>query len=281
MTLLANLLMPGVQILRTMTSHIITLTTDFGLDDFFVGAMKGVILTINPAAMIVDITHTIPPHDIRAAAFTLAQAYREFPPGTIHVVVVDPGVGSTRKPLLVLTPRYTFVGPDNGVFSFIYAEEKAPTCIHITAEHYFRQPVSHTFHGRDIFAPVAAWLSKGLAPDGFGSRINEYVKFEIPYPEILDQTHIRGHVIHIDRFGNLITNITEKELPPDAIRAGAKLVINGHTITRFQSHFAEAPAGEPFAVFGSTGRWEIAVYLDLAERVLNASAGTTVDLFFS
>lgn len=262
-----------------MTSPIITLITDFGMDDFFVGAMKGVILTINPAAIIVDISHTIPPHDIRAAAFTLAQAYREFPPGTIHVAVVDPGVGSTRKPLLVITSQYAFVGPDNGVFSFIYAEEPAPTCIHITAGHYFRQPVSRTFHGRDIFAPVAAWLSRGLAPDRFGPRINDYVRFEIPRPERLSPTQIRGHIIHIDRFGNLITNITANELPPDVACAGIKLVIHGHTITRFQSHFAEAAGGEPFALFGSTGRLEIAIWRDSAENLLKASVGDVVDIF--
>jgi hypothetical protein len=262
-------------------SGIITLATDFGSDDFFVGAMKGVILKINPAATIIDLTHLIPPHDIRAAAFTLAQCYREFPDGTIHVVVVDPGVGSTRNPLLVVTPSHTFVGPDNGIFSFIFAEDKVEACIHITADQYFRNPVSHTFHGRDIFAPVAAWLSRGIAPDCFGSRINDYIKLDFPRPEIINSTHIRGHVIHIDRFGNLITNLTEKELPSNAFGAGIKLVINNHSITQFQSHFAQNTSGEAFALVGSTRRLEIAVYLDSAERILNASVGTVVDVFLS
>lgn len=259
-------------------SSIITLTTDFGLDDFFVGAMKGVILSINPSITIVDITHTIRPHDIRDAAFTLAQAYGEFPSGTIHVVVVDPGVGSSRKPILLTTSRYAFIGPDNGVFSFIYAEEEIEHIIHITADQYFRQPISQTFHGRDIFAPTAAWLSKGIDPTCFGHPLTDVVKFDLPRPRAISPTHIRGHVIHIDRFGNLITNLTSKDVPPEAARSGTRFIINDHTIIRFQSHFAEAPPGEPFAILGSTGRWEIAINQDSAAERLNASVDTPIDV---
>lgn len=258
---------------------VITLTTDFGLDDFFVGAMKGVILSINPAVRIIDITHTIRPHDVREAAFTLAQAYAEFPPGTIHVAIVDPGVGSARRPIIVLTPMHLFIGPDNGIFSFIYAQDEARAIIHITAEHYFRKPVSRTFHGRDIFAPVAAWLSAGVAPDSFGQPINDPVRFEVPQPELISATHIRGQVIHIDRFGNLITNLTGQHLSSQTGLRAVRLVINNQTITRVQSHFAETVAQEPFGVIGSTGRLEIAVYQNSAEKVLNASVGTTVDLY--
>ncbi len=259
-------------------SSIITLTTDFGLDDFFVGAMKGVILSINPSITIVDLTHTVRPHDIRGAAFTLAQAYREFPPGTIHVVVVDPGVGSSRKPILLTTSRYAFIGPDNGVFSFIYAEEDIEHIIHLTADQYFRRPISQTFHGRDIFAPTAAWLSKGIDPTCFGPRLTEIVTFDLPRPRMLSPTHVRGHVIHIDRFGNLITNLTTRDVSPEAARSGTRFIINDHIITRFQSHFAEAPAGEPFVILGSTGRWEVAVYQDSAAKRLNASVNTSVDV---
>jgi hypothetical protein len=262
-------------------SGIITLITDFGLDDFFVGAMKGVILSINPSATIVDLTHTMKPHDIPAAAFTLAQAYRAFPHGTIHVVVVDPGVGSARKPLLVASRQFAFVGPDNGVFSFIYEQGEAEAVIQITSEHYFRKPVSQTFHGRDIFAPVAAWLSRGLNPDGFGHRITEYVKCDLPQPHMIGPTHIRGQVIHIDRFGNLITNLTGNQLTAKILDAGIELVVADHTIGTIQTHFAENPSGEPFALFGSTGRLEIAVYLDSAEKLLNASIGTPVDVLLS
>ncbi|MCS6804678.1 MAG: SAM-dependent chlorinase/fluorinase [Acidobacteriota bacterium] len=258
---------------------VITLTTDFGLDDFFVGAMKGVILSINPAVHIVDITHTIRAHDVREGAFTLAQAYAEFPPGTIHVAIVDPGVGSARRPIIVLTPMHLFVGPDNGIFSFVYAQEDVRAIIHITAEHYFRKPVSRTFHGRDIFAPVAAWLSAGVAPESFGQPIHDPVRFELPQPERISATHIRGQVIHVDRFGNLLTNLTGQHLSSDVALRGATLVVNERRITRFQSHFAEAAAEEPFAVVGSTGRVEIAVYQDSAERILNASVGTTVDVY--
>jgi hypothetical protein len=264
-----------------MNSQIITLTTDFGPDDFFVAATKGVILTINPCVRIVDVTHSIRAHDIRSAAFTLSNCYREFPEGTIHVVVVDPGVGSSRRAILVVTKQHYFVGPDNGVFSYIYAEEKITSVISIEAEQYFHQPVSQTFHGRDVFAPVAAWLSKGLDPTSFGSAIIDYVKFDIPQPEKISATHIRGYVIHIDRFGNLITNLTAEHLPTELLSAGAKLIINEREITRFQTHFAEAPLDEPFALFESTGRLEIAIFQESAANKLGADVGMTVDLTLS
>jgi hypothetical protein len=276
---LAIWLKPKIQMFGTMNTKLITLTTDFGLDDFFVGAMKGVILSINPVAQVIDITHTIRAHDIREAAFTLAQTYNEFPPGTIHVAIVDPGVGSARRPIIVLTPMHIFVGPDNGIFSFVYAQEDIRAIIHATAEQYFRKPVSHTFHGRDIFAPVAAWLSAGVAPESFGKRIQDHVRFEIPRPEVISPMHTRGQIIHIDRFGNLMTNLTMNELSSVVTDAGMKLVVGKHEITQIQSHFAQSPTGEPFAVFGSTGRLEIAVYRDSAEQILDASVGMAVDLY--
>jgi hypothetical protein len=260
-----------------MNSRIITLTTDFGVDDFFVAAMKGVILSINPRVQIIDVTHSVPAHDTRSAAFTLSNCYHEFPAGTIHVAVVDPGVGSSRRAILVVTGRYYLVGPDNGVFSDIYAEESISSVITIEAEPYFHRPLSQTFHGRDIFAPVAAWLSKGVAPTSFGPPISDYVKFEVPHPERISPTHIRGHVVHIDRFGNLITNLTAKRLPPEFL-AGATLIVNQREITRFHTHFAEAPPDQPFALFGSTGRLEIAVFQESAANRLNAEVGTLVEL---
>jgi hypothetical protein len=257
-----------------MNSRIITLTTDFGGDDFFVAAMKGVILSIHPEVHIVDVTHSVPAHDLRSAAWTLANCYREFPIGTIHVAVVDPGVGSSRRPILVTTEQHCFVGPDNGLFSYVYEQEEVVSTIHIQASEYFRHPVSRTFHGRDIFAPVAAWLSKGLSPSALGPAISDYVKFEVPQPELISPTHVRGHVLHIDRFGNLITNLTARHWAD-----GAKLIVNGHDITRFQTHFADAPAGGPFAYIGSTGRIEIAVFRDSAAKWLGADVHTTIDLY--
>ena len=155
---------------------IITLLTDFGAADYFVGALKGAILSVNPQAQVVDITHEIAAHDIRAGAFTLLAAYEAFPPQTIHVAVVDPGVGSSRRPILVATREHFFVGPDNGLFSYICEREPEPRVYHLTEEKFFRPMVSATFHGRDIFAPVAGALSKGTPPASLGELITDYVR---------------------------------------------------------------------------------------------------------
>ncbi|MFY9554169.1 MAG: SAM-dependent chlorinase/fluorinase, partial [Blastocatellia bacterium] len=156
---------------------LITITTDFGEADYFVPAMKGVIYGINPDAEVVDLTHLIPPHDIYAAAFTLMCCYRDFPRNTIHLVVVDPGVGSARRPIMVMVDGYNFVGPDNGVFSYIYQREQVNRVVHFTTEHYFRRPVSNTFHGRDVFAPCAAYVSKLVDWQKMGDEISDPVRF--------------------------------------------------------------------------------------------------------
>ncbi len=191
---------------------LITLTTDFGYDDAFVGVMKGVILKINPEARIVDLTHGIKPQDVQEAAFTIGMNYRYFPSDTIHVVVVDPGVGSARRPLLVFSENHFFIGPDNGVFSYIYrVKHETLQVIHIAADHYFLQKRSPTFQGRDLFAPVAAWFSRGVNIQKFGDPITDYRMINIPFPDAADGRVI-GSVIHIDRFGNAITNISRADL---------------------------------------------------------------------
>lgn len=258
---------------------IITLTTDFGESDYFVPAMKGVIYSINPAAEVVDITHMIPPHDIYAAAFTLMCCYRDFPRLTIHVVVVDPGVGSSRRPILVMTDDYNFIGPDNGVFSYIYQLEQVNRVVHLTSGHYFRTPVSNTFHGRDIFAPCAAYFSKGIEWRMMGQEISDPVRFNVPRPVALSEKQIRGHVIHIDRFGNIITNLTQKDVPEDKIRAGARVRIGQHEAARFLTHFAEANQNELFAYFGSAGFLELAVPRQPAARLVEARRGMEVEVF--
>ncbi len=161
-------------------SRVVTFTTDFGLSDAFVGIMHGVVLNIQPDTRIVDVCHSITSYDIFDGAWTIAQAYRFFPPRTVHVVIVDPGVGGTRRPIVVETEDYIFVAPDNGVLSLIEARESKFVVRHVTAERYFLQPVSQTFHGRDIFAPVAGWLSKGAAPSEFGAEISDYVRAPLP-----------------------------------------------------------------------------------------------------
>jgi S-adenosylmethionine hydrolase len=192
---------------------IITLTTDFGLNDHFVGAMKGVILEIAPEAQIIDISHAVQPFDILDGALTISQAYSYFPSGTVHMVIVDPGVGTARRPVLMTGDRHMFVAPDNGVLSLIYDREERISVRHVTAEHYFLQPGSNTFHARDIFSPVAAYLAKGVEPDRFGDEITDYVRFGAPRPKPVDEHTLRGVILKVDRFGNLITNITPQDAP--------------------------------------------------------------------
>src|SRR5262245_14904204 len=211
----------------------ITLLTDFGLGDYFVPAVKGVILTINPKASIIDITHDLAAHDIQAAAFTLGACYHNFPSGTVHVVVVDPGVGSPRRAIVAAAGGYFFVGPDNGVFSFVYARESNPRVFHITNDRYFSRTVSATFHGRDVFAPVAAHIARGARLEEIGAEVEDYVRFEIPRPRpgwIETRGVIEGRIIHIDRFGNCVTNFTEAELNPDEIAPSTKIHIAGREV---------------------------------------------------
>src|SRR3989338_4894208 len=166
-----------------MARPIVTLTTDFGEQDYYVGAMKGVILDVCPDTEVIDLCHNVLPYDILDAAFTIAQSYRWFPLRTVHLVVVDPGVGTQRRPILVSGDRHFFIGPDNGIFSFIYPEQEKLTVWHITGDHYFHQPVSNTFHARDVFAAVAGWLAKGVEPRQFGDEIEDYTKLTIPTPK--------------------------------------------------------------------------------------------------
>src|SRR5271167_3357390 len=193
-------------------SRIVTLTTDFGLSDPFVGIMHGVVLNIHPETTVVDISHAVHSYDLLDGALTIAQAYRFFPPRTLHVVVVDPGVGSRRRPIIVETDDYLFVAPDNGVLSLVKAREPKFCVRHITAERYFLQPVSQTFHGRDIFAPVAGWLSKGIAPREFGPEISDYVRLPFPVVKHVSANELRGVIVKVDKFGNLITNLSELDV---------------------------------------------------------------------
>ena len=256
---------------------LITLTTDFGEADYFVAAMKGAIIGVNPAAEIVDITHQIPAHDVYAAAFMLMCCYRDFPKNTIHVVVVDPGVGSSRRPIMAMTDDYNFIGPDNGVFSYVYQREQINRVVCFTAEHYFRQPVSNTFHGRDVFAPCAGYVSKLIDWRMMGNEITDPVRFNTPTPTVSEKL-IRGTVIHVDRFGNLITNITSNELTEQLVRAGARVKVGTHEAARVLTHFAEANQNELFAYFGSAGLLELAVPRQSAAKVVEGRRGTEIEV---
>lgn len=257
---------------------LITILTDFGEADYFVPAMKGVIYSINPAAEIVDLTHQIPPHDIYAGAFTLMCCYKEFPRGTLHLVVVDPGVGSSRRPVMVMSDEYNFIGPDNGVFSYIYQREHVNRVVHFTTDHYFRKPVSNTFHGRDIFAACAGYVSKLVDWRSMGEEITDPVRFNVPTAAAVNEKQIKGAVIHIDRFGNIITNITRSELDESMLQQSPRIRVGKHEARRILTHFAEAEANELFGYFGSAGFLELAVPRQSAARMVEARRGIEVEV---
>ncbi len=255
----------------------IALLTDFGTADYFVGSVKGVILSINSNATIVDITHEVPPQDIETGAFTLFAAHAAFPPGTIFVAVVDPGVGSERRPIIVNRGGQFFVGPDNGLFSYLYDTGSHQT-VHITNEDHFRHPVSPTFHGRDVFAPVAAHLSTGLEATLFGSVITDEVRLPIAQPKKVKDRVWAARIVHIDRFGNCVTNITRELLAAEQEKT-ARLRVKNKTITSIRKFFAEEDAKEKlFAVWGSAGFLEIAALNRSAAKKLRIKRGDLVRL---
>lgn len=237
--------------------RVITFISDFGHKDWFVSAVKGEILKINPEAKIIDITHSLNQFDVKQAAFILKNVYKNFPIGTIHLAVVDPGVGSKRKPLIAYSDGYYFVGPDNGIFSYIY---RKPVVYEIKVQ----ENISNTFHARDVFAPVAARLSLGVEPEKLGKRIYQYINF--PFPMIKRRgKKIYGEIIYVDRFGNLITNI------PNEITL-SKIYIDG-IIVVIKKFYAQGISGEIIGIRGSSGFYEIACFKEPADKKLNIGVG--------
>lgn len=257
---------------------LITLTTDFGLSDHFVGTLKGVILNIAPDAEIVDISHSVQAFDVLDGALTIAQSYSYFPSGTVHLVVVDPGVGTARRPILVTSERHHFVAPDNGVLSLVYGREERLHIRHVTAEHYYLQPVSNTFHARDIFAPVAAWLAKGVDPEKFGEEISDFVRFNAPKPKSANGNTLRGVVLKVDRFGNLVTNITPQDAPMlfASDPAPFKILVGKHEITEIHSSYSGGTLGAVFGILGSMGYLEIASNRGSAAKIVGTGKGSEV-----
>jgi len=257
---------------------IITLTTDYGTNDHLVGTVKGVILKINPDANIVDISHNVAPYDLLDGALAIGSAYSYFPARTIHVVVVDPGVGTDRRPLLVSGETQYFVAPDNGVLSLVYEREESLLVRHANVEHYYLQPVSKTFHGRDIFAPIAAWLSKGSQAASMGDEITDHKKFAMPKPKASDGG-LKGVVLRVDSFGNLVTNFRPEDLPASALENGAvQFQIGSQTVSRLVDTFAKGSPGELFAYIGSNGFVELGVNRGNASKTLGAGRGASVIL---
>jgi len=256
-------------------SQTIALLTDFGLQDNYAGIMKGVILKINPRVQLVDITHQIGPQNILQGALALKTAYSYFPEKTIFVCVVDPGVGSRRRALIVQTQRYTFLAPDNGLLDPTLKIEKPKAICTITNDRYFLKPVSQTFHGRDVFAPAAAYLSKGISPKNMGSVIQKILSLDLPAPR-LDRSHqtITGTILDIDHFGNLITNIEKHHL--SLFKKSFRIKIKRKVIRRTVSAYSESKAGEVFAIFGSKGYLEIFVNRGSAAGVLKVRRGEPI-----
>lgn len=258
---------------------IVTLTTDFGTNDHFVGAVKGVILDIVPEAAIVDVSHAVQAFDVLDGALTISQTYSYFPTGTVHLIVVDPGVGTTRRPIIASSDGYHFVAPDNGVLSMVYAREERMAVRHVTAEHYFRQPVINTFHGRDIFAPVAAYLAKQVDSHKFGDEIQDYVRFAAPKPKPAGDNRIRAVVLKVDRFGNLITNVTPEDLPAlFAGKSGFKIAVGNKEISEIRNAYAEGAPGEVFGILGSMGYLEIVANRAAAAQITGAGKGSEVSI---
>jgi S-adenosylmethionine hydrolase len=253
-----------------MVRQVITLTTDYGYAGHFVGAMKGVILKIAPEAHIVDITHDVPPFDVLEAALTIAGTAPFYPAGTIHVVVVDPGVGTARRPILVEAGGQFFIAPDNGVLTLVSERTAAAKVWHITAEQYFLVPLSKTFHGRDIFAPVAAWLAKNGRPADFGREVTDYARLQLPKPKRNDGV-ITGSILRQDHFGNLMTSVK-----PEDVReimdgnSPFRIRIHEHEVRRIVETFAEGRKDEVVVLVGSSGYLEIVVNGGSAAEMLDA-----------
>jgi len=259
---------------------IITLLTDFGTEDGYVAAMKGVILSINPDATIIDISHQIPPQDITAGAFVLSQSAPFFPRGTVHIAVVDPGVGGKRKPILIETDKYFFVGPDNGIFSIVLQNERIRRKIHLTNKDYFLGYISSTFHGRDIFSPVGAYLSLGIDPALFGKKIKTLTSLDVKKPFARDGK-ITGRIMHIDRFGNLITNIDEGLLKRVFKNKAFEIKIGGNIIKRLVPSYAYAKGDEAVSLIGSSGLLEIAIKEEKASTEMGVVKGDRVEVRLS
>lgn len=255
---------------------VITLTTDFGVSDHFVGTMKGVILAVAPRAALVDITHEIAPQNVTEAAFVIAQAWRYFPKKTIHVVVVDPGVGSARRPILCEAGGQFFIAPDNGVLSMIF-DAAQPKVREITNPRVMAREISRTFHGRDVFAPAAAHLARGVKPASFGKTIRDFIRIAAVAPQRVAGDTWNGTILKADHFGNLITNFAIADFAELKTRP-FELRIGRERIRRLALTYAECEPGEVFAIVGSAGYVEIAANQSSAARELGCGAGAEVQL---
>ncbi len=260
--------------------RIIALLTDFGLRDWFVASMKGVIKSIAPDAEIVDISHEVERHNIMSASFILEACYRDFPEGTIFCAVVDPGVGTERKRIAATDGTYFFIAPDNGLLTGVEAQSEIWLAYYITNPDVMHAGAGATFEGRDVFAPAAAYVAKGIHIESFGQLCEQIVQLDIPQPEKKDTSHIEGIVVYTDTFGNLITNITPGDIPATFDAANITVSIGRQKIRGIRASFAAVARGKLVAYWGSTGRLEIAINKGNAARELSAAPGTPITLRF-
>ncbi len=256
--------------------NVITLTTDFGLQDYYVSAMKAVMLSIAPDARLVDISHEIPSQDIMAGSWILQNSAMLFPEGSVHTVVVDPGVGTGRNPVALKVKDQFFVGPDNGIFSLLTSDQEYQA-VRLTNKKYWTENPSNTFHGRDIFAPVAAHLSQGVALSEFGEPVDELVKYRWTVP-IADKDGLEGMVIHIDKFGNLITNISEDLLEEVIDDKNVRIYVGNTILDEIATTFGNVTEGEPVAYIGSSGMLEVGINKGNAEEMLGVQKGAQISL---
>jgi S-adenosylmethionine hydrolase len=252
-------------------SGVITLLTDFGLRDPYVGIMKGVILSIHPQVHLVDISHEVRPGDIVDGALVLQEAYSYFPPGTVHLVVVDPGVGGARRPMVLATQTYFFIGPDNGVFSLIIRNHPEAKAHHLTERRFFLPDISRTFHGRDIFAPAAAHLSSGVEPARLGCSFTDPTVVDIPAPRVRGSV-LYGTVLRTDRFGNVITNISRADLKAFLQGRKPRIRMGDHLIEGMVGCYAEVERGTLVGLIGSCGCLEIAMSMGRASEHLRSDS---------
>lgn len=258
-----------------MSRPIVALLSDFGTRDHYAGTMKAVVLSVCPDVTLIDIGHDIAPHDVLGGALELAACYRYFPVGTVFLVVVDPGVGSVRRGIAADTGDYRFVAPDNGVLSAVFHDTPPKRVVELTERKYARPTVSRTFEGRDRFAPAAGWLAKGLGLTTLGRGITDFHLLSIPTPEI-EATEVRGQVLRVDRFGNLISNIDRRTFDRVAQGGGIAVQVDGREVGRIVNTYAEAADDELCALFGSTDHLEIAVNAGSAAERLALGRGATV-----
>jgi hypothetical protein len=258
------------------TKPTIALLSDFGTRDHYAGVMKGVVLSICPDAVLVDISHDLPAHDIPFAARELAATYKYFPAGTIFLVVVDPGVGSARRGIAADVGDWRFVAPDNGVLTAVLQEAPPKKVVELTERRYARPTVSRTFEGRDRFAPAAAWLAKGIQLPALGRAVSDYVQIDLAQAVLLDG-EIRGEVVRVDRFGNVVTNVDRRLCEKLTGAEGTmRIEVGGRPVDRLVSTFSEIGAGDVCALFGSTDHLECAAHAASAAEVLGVGAGAVV-----